>query len=183
MNIGDGGITVSYEPAPDEAARAFFLGLRRQLAVTYAAVVVFLVGGTIACFAAGMAWLGVALLVSTAAAPFGSAWWLRRRLRKMLAHLCVPTTIRLTADGYEYQTEKSATVMRWSMFSNVLTTPDFWLLYLNRQPAAFLPKSAFDAEQQAQITGFLATVKAVKAVKGGKVSGPGNPVDGSPRKL
>ncbi|TMQ93676.1 YcxB family protein [Actinomadura soli] len=166
MNIGDGGITVSYEPAPDEVARAFFLGLRRQLAVTYTVVVAFLIGATIFCFSVGKPWVGSALLVSTVAAPLGSAWWLRRRLRTMLAHLCVPTTMRLTADGYECRTDQSTTAMRWSMFSGIVTTGEFWLLFLNRQPAAFLPKSAFDAEQQARIAGFLA------APKGSRVSGP-----------
>ncbi|TDD26369.1 YcxB family protein [Actinomadura sp. KC06] len=162
MNIGDGGITVSYEPAPDEVARAFFHGLRRQLAVTYTVVVAFLIGATIFCFAVGQAWVGAALLVSTVAAPLGSAWWLRLRLRKMLAFLCVPTTMRLTAEGYECRTDKSTTTMRWSMFSSVVTTGEFWLFFLNKQPAAFLPKSAFDAGQQAQIAGFLAAREPAK---------------------
>lgn len=148
-------ITVEYEPAPDEVARAFQRGLRSQLNAIYAVVASVLVAGAVVCFAVGNAGLAIALLVGSVLGPLAGSFWLRRRVRHQFAFLCVPTTVRITDDGYECRTDVSRTMMRWSMFSKVMTTEEFWLLYQSRYPAAFLPKIAFDAAQQAEISGLL----------------------------
>ncbi|MFI0409890.1 YcxB family protein [Actinomadura sp. 3N508] len=162
MDIGDNGFTVGYEPTPDEAVRVFARGLRGQLMVTYVALVVLLTGGAGLCFYVGKTWLGIALLISAVAAPIAADWAVRQRLREALAHMCVPTTMRLTADEYESRTEQATIKYRWSMFSKVVNTKDYWMLYVDGQPAAFLPKGAFDAGQLAQIEGFLATREQAK---------------------
>lgn len=159
-------ITVGYEPAPDEVTRAFLRGLRRQLTAVYAVLTAALLAGAAVFFARDDLTIAVALLLSVVLAPLGSAWWLRRRVRRQLAFLCVPTTVRVTDDGYECRTEASSTTMRWSMFSDVAATSEFWLLFVNRQPAAFLPKSAFDAEQRAEIDGFLAARRGTAPQRG-----------------
>ncbi|WP_433466804.1 YcxB family protein [Spirillospora sp. CA-128828] len=154
-------ITVEYQPTADEVVRAFSQGLRRQLAALYAVLVSVLVAGALVLFVTGNVTMAIALLVSSVLGPLAGNWWLRRRARTQLAFLCVPTTVRVTDDGYECRTDQSTTAMRWSMFSTVVTTPEFWLLFVNKQPAAFLPKSAFDARQQAEIDGFLTARKSV----------------------
>ncbi|MFA1548755.1 YcxB family protein [Actinomadura chokoriensis] len=149
-------ITVRYEPAPEEVVRAVQRGLRGQLAALYAVLVSVLVAGAVVLFLLGDPTMAIALLVASVLGPLAGSWWLRRRLRKQLAFLSVPTTVRVMDDGYECRTDESTTAMRWSMFSDVVTTPEFWLLFVNKQPVAFLPKAAFDAAQQAEIAGFLA---------------------------
>lgn len=148
-------ITIRYEPAPDEVARAFQRGLRSQLNAIYAVVASVLVAGAAVCFAVGDAGLAIALLVGSVLGPLAGSFWLRRRVRHQFAFLCVPTTVRITDDGYECHTDTSTTMMRWSMFSKVMTTEEFWLLYQSKYPAAFLPKGAFDAAQQSEIDGLL----------------------------
>lgn len=66
------------------------------------------------------------------------------------------TTLRVTSDGYECRTDQYTTTMRWSMFREIVTTQEFWLFFVNRQFAAFLPNNAFDSEQQAELGAFLA---------------------------
>ncbi|MQY08952.1 YcxB family protein [Actinomadura macrotermitis] len=153
-------ITVRYEPTSDEVVRAFSLGLRRQLVTLYAVLVGVLLVAAAVLFAIGVLPMAVAMLISSVLAPPAGHWWMRRRARQRLAFLCVPTTVRVTDDGYECRTDESTMAMRWSMLSGITATPEFWLLSVNRQPAAFLPKAAFDEEQQAEIDGFLATRKA-----------------------
>ncbi|MFI0483909.1 YcxB family protein [Actinomadura sp. 9N215] len=183
MNIGDGGITVSYEPTPDEAARAYCHGLNEQLAGPYALKALFLIGAAVFCFSVEYPWLGAAMLVLAVAVPLGSAWSLRLRLRKLAVYMCVPTTMRLTADGCEYRTDLTTSTTSWSLFSEIKSTREFWLFYLGGHPATFIPKSAFDAEQQAQVNGFFAARAHADTRRGpGRVSGLGNPVDGSPKR-
>lgn len=149
-------ITVRYQPSRDEVVRAFSQGLRRQLTAVYAVLVAVLVAGAAVMFVTGDTVMGIALLVATVAAPLAGQWWLRKRARQQLAFLCVPTTVRVTDDGYECRTDESTTTMRWTMFSDVMATPEFWLLFVSKQPAAFLPKGAFTPAQQTEIAGFLA---------------------------
>jgi hypothetical protein len=155
-------ITVTYEPTPDEVVRAFTRALKRQLTALYAVLVSALLVGSAVFFVTGELKLGIALLVSSVLAPLAGNWWIRKRARQQLAFLCVPTTLRVTGDGYEARTDQSTTMMRWSMLSDVTATPEFWLLFVNRQPAAFLPKTAFDEAQRAEIDRFLATRKPVE---------------------
>jgi multidrug efflux pump subunit AcrB len=159
-------ITVSYEPTPDEVVRAFARGLRRQLTALYAVLVSALLVGAAVFFLTGETKLGIALLVSSVLAPLAANWWLRKRARQQLAFLCVPTTLRVTDDGYEARTDQSTTMMRWAMLSDVTATPEFWLLFVNKQPAAFLPKGAFDADQRAEIDGFLTARTSVGVADG-----------------
>ncbi|MEV0668420.1 YcxB family protein [Actinomadura luteofluorescens] len=152
-------ISVEYQPTQDEVTRAFTEGFKRQLTVLYTVLVIVLLGGAAYRFAAGDPGMGIGALAAAVLSPVVGTWWLRRRARRMLAFLCVPTTVRVTDSGYECLTEESTTAMRWTMFSHVFPTPEFWLLYVNNQPAAFLPKAAFDAAQQSEIDAFLAARK------------------------
>ncbi|WP_067825178.1 YcxB family protein [Actinomadura kijaniata] len=156
-------ITVRYEPTSDEVLRAFSQGLRRQLVTMYAVLVGVLLAGAAVLFATGDMSMGVALLTASVLAPLAGHWWFRRRARQQLAFLCVPTTVRVTDDGYECRTDKSTMTMRWSMFSGVTATPEFWLLFVNGQPAAFLPKAAFDGARQNEIDAFLTARKPAGA--------------------
>ncbi|WP_141578495.1 YcxB family protein [Actinomadura sp. WMMA1423] len=149
-------ISVRYEPSKDEVTRAFTQGFKGQLTVLYAVLAVALVGGAAFRFATGDLGMGIGMLAAAVVSPVVGTWWLRRRARRMLAFLCVPTTVRVTDSGYECLTDESTTAMRWTMFSHVYSTPEFWLLYVNNQPAAFLPRAAFDTAQQGEIDAFLA---------------------------
>lgn len=155
-------ITIQYELTPDEAARALHRGLRRQLRSVYVVLPAVLVVAGVVCILLDSVILGAGMLVAAVAAPMAGTWAVRRLARRQLAYLCVPTTVRVTGEGYETRTDQSATTMKWSMFSRVETTPEFWLLFIDRQIAAFLPKNAFDAEQQAEIGGFLAARESAK---------------------
>jgi YcxB-like protein len=99
--------------------------------------------------------MGVGMFVAAVAAPLAATWALRRVARRQLTYLCVPTTLRVTGDGYECRTDEYTTTMRWSMFSRIVTTPEFWLFFANSQVVAFLPKRAFDRGQQAELGDFL----------------------------
>ncbi|GAA2306831.1 hypothetical protein GCM10010402_78090 [Actinomadura luteofluorescens] len=156
---GNVDISVKYQPTEDEVSRAFTEGFKRQLTVLYAVLVIVLLGGAAYRFAAGDPGMGIGALVAAVLSPLVGTWWLRRRARRMLSFLCVPTTVRVTDSGYDCRTDESTTAMRWTMFSHVYPTPEFWLLYVNDQPAAFLPRAAFDAAQQAEIDAFLAARK------------------------
>lgn len=152
-------ITVRYEPTTDEVVHAFSQGFRRQLTILYAVLAAALVVGAAFRFVSGDPAMGIGMLVASVLSPVAGTWWLRRRARRLLSFLCVPTTVRVTDSGYDCRTEESTTTMRWTMFSHVFPTPEFWLLYVNNQPVAFLPRAAFDAAQQSEIEGFLAARK------------------------
>ncbi|GAA3535521.1 hypothetical protein GCM10022419_013890 [Nonomuraea rosea] len=147
--------TIRYEPAPDEVARALRQGLKRQLVMVYRILPSVLVVAGLACMWADSVFLGVGMLVAAVVAPFVATWMIRRIAARQLTYMCVPTTIRVTNDGYECRTDQYSTTMQWSMFGEVATTPEFWLFLVNRQPAAFLPKRAFNSEQQAELSAFL----------------------------
>ncbi|MEV0616458.1 YcxB family protein [Nonomuraea sp. NPDC050404] len=148
--------TIRYEPAPDEVVRALRQSLKRQLVMVYRILPSVLVVSGLACIWADAVFLGVGMLVAALVAPSVATWALRRIAARQLTYMCVPTTIRVTNDGYECRTDQYSTTMQWSMFGEVATTPEFWLFFVNRQPAAFLPKRAFDSEQQAELNAFLA---------------------------
>ncbi|MGP4027884.1 YcxB family protein [Actinomadura sp. 3N407] len=155
-------ITIKYEVSPDEVARALQLGIKRQLRAVYLVLPSVLVAAGIACFLIDAVILGIGMLVAAVAAPMAATRAVRRLATRQLTYLCVPTTVRVTDEGYESRTDQSTTMMKWSMFSRVETTPEFWLFFINRQIAAFLPKNAFDGEQQAELGGFLAAWENAK---------------------
>ncbi|MFF5205331.1 YcxB family protein [Streptosporangium sp. NPDC000396] len=101
--------------------------------------------------------MGVGMLVGAVVFPLALHWSLGQAARRQLAYLCVPTTLRVTGDGYECQTDQSTTTMRWSLIGRVVTTPEFWLFFVNKQCVGFLPRRAFDGEQQSQLDDFFAT--------------------------
>ncbi|MEV6031325.1 YcxB family protein [Nonomuraea sp. NPDC052116] len=148
--------TIRYEPAPDEVARALRQSLKRQLTAVYRFLPSVLVVAGLTCIWADAVFVGAGMLVAAAVAPFAATRAIRRLTARQLAYMCVPTTIRVTSEGYECRTEQYSTTMQWSMFGQVVTTPEFWLFFVNRQPAAFLPKRAFNSEQQAELIDFLA---------------------------
>ena len=155
---GKGGMvdfTVRYEPTSDEVARALHQGLKRQLATIYRVLPAVLVVAGLVCILADAAIMGVGMLVAAVAAPLAGTWMLRRTARRQLTYLCAPTTLRVTGDGYECRTDQYATTMQWSIFTRVTTTAEFWLFFTNGQLVAFLPKRAFDSEQQAALCDFL----------------------------
>ncbi|MCF6473745.1 YcxB family protein [Nonomuraea sp. MG754425] len=148
--------SVDYEPTPDEVARAMEQALKHQLRV-----VIWLFPTVLAVLGAiflllDVIGVGSGLLVAAVVVPFVMGWSLRRSVRKQLSHLCVPTTISVTDDGYESRSEQLTTSMRWSLFSKVVNTPEFWLFYVNNQTTGFLPRRAFSPEQQSQLDTVLA---------------------------
>ncbi|MBB6347044.1 YcxB family protein [Nonomuraea muscovyensis] len=149
-------ITVRYELSPDEVARALQQGLNRQLRTLFVALpAAFTVSGA-GCLLAGATGLGAGLLAGAVVFPFALMWSARRMARRQLAYLCVPTTLRVTDDGYECATDQSTTTVRWSMFARIVGTPEFWLFFIGRQWTGFLPRRAFDGEQQDALDRFFA---------------------------
>ncbi|MFB4276455.1 YcxB family protein [Nonomuraea sp. MTCD27] len=147
--------TVQYDPTPDEVVRAFEQGAKRQLRFFYRLLPSILVIAGVVCVLTGGRALGVGMFAGAVAFPFVLNWSIRRMSRRQVAYLCVPTTLHLTGDGYECRTEQITTTMRWSFFTEVVTGPEFWLLIVNKQPAAFLPRRAFTPEQQAELEAVL----------------------------
>ncbi|MFI0409889.1 YcxB family protein [Actinomadura sp. 3N508] len=156
MNIGDGGITVSYEPTPDEALRAHFYGLKEGLLSTYIVVAGALVIAAFYCFYIERPEAVVVTLALAVAVPIAAISSARGNLRSATAHMCVPTTLRLTADGLECRTDRFTITMLWSAYSNVENAREFWVLYVGGFPSGFILKRAYNAEQLAQIEGLLA---------------------------
>ncbi|MEU6424254.1 YcxB family protein [Microbispora sp. NPDC046973] len=149
--------TVRYEPTPDEMARALGQGLRQQLKVVYLALPPVLILSGLVCILVGGTYPGIGMLVGAVVFPLVLTWSIRRTGRRQLAHLCVPTTIRVSDDGYECRTEQSTTAMRWALFGRITTGTEFWLFFVNRQFTGFLPRRAFTSEQQAEFDNFLAS--------------------------
>jgi hypothetical protein len=69
--------------------------------------------------------------------------------------MCVPSAVRLTSEGYEVQTAQLTAMRQWSSFVKTVATPEFWLLYTNKQCAVIVPKRAFNPAQQTEINNFL----------------------------
>ncbi|NUW33383.1 YcxB family protein [Nonomuraea sp. SMC257] len=148
--------TITYTPAPDEVARAFGQGLRRQLGALRVALPAILVLLGAACAVMGAIGLAAGMFAGAVVFPVALTWAIRRVVRRQLAYLCVPTTLRLTSEGYECRTDQYTTTLNWSMFGNIVTTPEFWLFFIGKQCTAFLPRRAFDADQQAALDTFFA---------------------------
>lgn len=156
----EGGIvdfTVRYEPTPDEVARALGQGVRQQLKIAYLALPSVLIVSGLVCILVDATYMGVAMLIGAVVFPLTLTWSIRRTGKRQLAYLCVPTTLRVTDDGYECRTDQSTTTMRWSLFERVVTGTDFWLFFIGRQFTGFLPRRAFSSEQQAELDGLLAS--------------------------
>ncbi|MEU0568207.1 YcxB family protein [Nonomuraea sp. NPDC005983] len=147
--------TVSYRPTPDEVARALQQGTKRQLKVFYLALPAVLVVSGLVCILVDSIGLGVGMFAGAVAFPLVLTWSIGRAAKRQLTYLCVPTTIRVTDDGYECRTEQSSTTMRWPLFGRIVIGPEFWLFYVNKQCAGFLPRRAFNSEQQAELDAFL----------------------------
>lgn len=148
--------TLSYEPTPSEVGRACHEGLMRQLKPFYVVLVLVLVAGGVICVLVGVISVGIGMLAAAVVVPLTGPLVIRRLVARRLGFLCVPTTVRVTGDGYEVRTEQHTTSMKWSMVDQVVTTPEFWLLYTNKLFTAYLPKAAFDDEQQAELEAFFA---------------------------
>ncbi|NUW46345.1 YcxB family protein [Nonomuraea rhodomycinica] len=148
--------TIDYTPTQDEVARAFGQGLRRQLSALRVALPAILVLAGAACAVMGGIGLAVGMFAGAVAFPVALTWAIRRAARRQLAYLCVPTTLRVTGQGYECRTDQYTTTLNWSMFGNIVTTPEFWLFFIGKQCAAFLPRRAFDSDQQAALDALFA---------------------------
>ncbi|MER6949431.1 YcxB family protein [Nonomuraea sp. NPDC000554] len=129
--------------------------MKRQLKVSYLVLPVVLVVSGLVCILVDSIGLGVGMFAGAVVFPLALTWSIGRVARRQLTYLCVPTTIRVTGDGYECRTEQSTMTMRWSLFGRIVIGPEFWLFYVNKQCAAFLPRRAFDGEQQAELDAFL----------------------------
>ncbi|MFI7615887.1 YcxB family protein [Nonomuraea terrae] len=148
--------TVEYQPTPDEVVRAFEQGAKHQLRRLSVLLTSLMVVAGVMCVLIEARSVGIALFVSAVACPFVMTWSLRRTARRQFAHLCVPTTLRFTADGYETRTDEQTMSVRWSFFQRVVTGEEFWLFFKdNNQFTGFLPKRAFTTEQQAEIDAVL----------------------------
>ncbi|MEV0827915.1 YcxB family protein [Nonomuraea rubra] len=148
--------TVEYEPTPGEVVRGLERALKHQLKALIWLFPAFLVVFGVVFLLLGNIGIGVGLLVAAIVVPFVIPWSLRRTARKQIPYLCVPTTLHVTDDGYESRSEKLTTDVRWSLFSRVVVTPEFWLFFVNKQATGFLPRNAFTPEQQAQLDARLA---------------------------
>ncbi|TYB59074.1 YcxB family protein, partial [Nonomuraea sp. PA05] len=147
--------TVEYEPTPDEVERALSQALRHQLKFLFTMFPIFLVVFGLIFLLLDVNSVGYGMLVAAIVVPFVLPWSLRRSARKQVSLICVPTTLHLTDEGYRIRSEKLGQEMRWSLFSHVVATPEFWLFFVNKQASGFLPRSAFTPEQQAQLEARL----------------------------
>ncbi|MGH3390873.1 MAG: YcxB family protein [Actinomadura sp.] len=135
----------------------------RQLKPFYVALSVVLVAGGLVCLLVGVISVGIGMLAAAVVAPLTGPLVIRHLVARRLTYLCVPATVRVTGDGYEVRTEQHTTSMKWSMVNQVVTTPEFWLLYTNKLFMAFLPKAAFDDEQRAELEVFFAARQNAQA--------------------
>nr|WP_152992557.1 YcxB family protein [Nonomuraea pusilla] len=148
--------TLTYHPTPDEVGRALQQGVGRQLRAVRVALPAVLAASGLACLLLGTVGLGAGLLAGAVAFPPVLTGVIRRTARRQLGYLCVPTTLHVTGDGYSMSTEQSTSAVKWSLFSDVVATPEFWLFFVNRQFAGFLPRRAFDPAQQTALDALFA---------------------------
>ncbi|GAA4913635.1 hypothetical protein HD597_010506 [Nonomuraea thailandensis] len=148
--------TVEYEPSPGEVVRALEQALKHQLKALIWLFPAFLVVFGAVFLLLGNIGIGLGMLVAAIVVPFVIPWSLRRAARKQVPFICVPTTLHVTDEGYESRSEKLTTQARWSLFSRVVVTPEFWLFFANKQATGFLPRKAFTPAQQAQLDARLA---------------------------
>lgn len=150
-------ITVTYQLTPDEGARAVGLNLRRRLIPARVVVPALLVllgffGVLLEAVSVGV---GLGMFAAAAIFPVVLTWNLKRNLRRSVAHLCEPLTIRVTDDGYECAAATFTQSMRWAKFDRVERTKEFWLFYRENEFVAFLPLAAFDETQRAEVWDLL----------------------------
>jgi fatty acid desaturase len=148
--------TVDYQPSREEVAQALQQGVKLQFRVLFTVLIAVLAVCGLICVLLDGVGLGIAMFIGAAVSPFVMSWSLRHTGRRQLAFLCVPTTLHLTSDGYEVRTDQSTTTTRWSLFTRVVPTPQFWLFFVNRQFTGFLPRRAFTREQEAELDAFFA---------------------------
>lgn len=125
------------------------------------ALPVMLVVAGVVCLLIGRISLGIGMFAGAAVSPFAANMAVRRMAVRQLAYLCVPTTLTLNADGYEFRTEQSATSLKWPMFSEVVSTQEFWLFFIGRTCAGFLPRRAFNPAEQAELDSFFAAQASI----------------------
>ncbi|GAA3000456.1 YcxB family protein [Streptosporangium longisporum] len=154
--------TVTYEPTPDEVARALEQGVRQQLRTTYLILPLVLVASGLICILVDATYTGTLMLVLAVVFPFVLNWSIRRTGKRQLTYLCVPTTIRLTDDGYEARSDHFTSATQWSLFGRIVTGPEFWLFFVNKQFTGFLSRRAFNGEQQAEFDAFLASRQSAR---------------------
>ncbi|MGI5287813.1 YcxB family protein [Nonomuraea polychroma] len=143
--------TVRYRPSQEEVARALQQGVKLQLRVLLTTLIAVLVVCGLLLVLIGSVTIGIAMFIGAVVFPVVMSWSLHRTGRRRLAFLCVPTTLHLTGDGYKAETDQHTTATRWSLFSRIVTTPEFWLFFVNRQFTGFLPRRAFTHEQQTEL--------------------------------
>ncbi|MFB9679160.1 YcxB family protein [Streptosporangium vulgare] len=149
--------TTTYEPTPDEVARALGQGVRQQLKIAYLVLPSVLIVSGLVCVLVDALYMGAVMLLVAVVFPLALTWSIRRTGRRRLTYLCVPTTLRLTDDGYEARSDHFTTTMQWSLFGRIVTGPEFWLFFVNKQFTGFLPRRALSGEQQAEFDDFLAS--------------------------
>lgn len=157
--------TVNWQPGPDEVMRAAYLGAKRQSRVHLVLPAVMVAVGLLY-LRVGIIPLSIGLFAGAAVVPLALRWAVRRAVRRRLGYLRRPAIIHVTSDGYEARTDQITVAMRWSMFDRIDSTPDFWLLFVNKRFAACLPKRVFDDEQRRQLESLFAARQKTAADDG-----------------
>ncbi|GLW66084.1 hypothetical protein Arub01_43280 [Actinomadura rubrobrunea] len=160
--------TVDCQPSPDEVMRAVCLGAKRQFRPLRLTLPTVMVAVGLLCLLVDAIALGIGMFAGAAVVPLALRWAVRWVARRQLGYLCRPTTVHVTSDSYEVRTDQSAVTMRWSLFDRIDSTPEFWLLFMNRQFAAFLPKRVFDDEQRRRLESLFAARQKTAADHGAR---------------
>lgn len=151
-------VSVSYEPTAEELTRGLKRGQRRNrrflwaisvLALAVAAAMLAADAGEPAALKGGV--LGIGLVF-----PVLLTLGTKRAVARQAPRLCRPTQATFTNEGLSVASDQWSVELAWSAFSSFTETDEFFICRLAKNQMHLIPKRAFDAQQAAEVSAFLA---------------------------
>jgi hypothetical protein len=148
-------IGVSFQLRFEEYRLAMRLLSRGRVSLWYAVAGFVVLGTGLLAVGHGTQGIGAAFLavagVYAVLLTFGADAWSKRRF----ATRCEPTEILFEEGHFAVATEHTRVEVRWPGVTDVLETPELFLLYRSKRVAVIVPTRAFDADQLGAFRAFL----------------------------
>jgi hypothetical protein len=116
----------------------------------------------------GYAWIGIVAIIFV---PVYVT--LRRRSRARRSEAMKPVTLEVRGDGLTFINSNHRSALRWSSFSRLAETTDFFLLHVSRSSSwRAVPKRAFATGEQADWFGHAVNEQIRSAAVAARIAGP-----------
>lgn len=81
---------------------------------------------------------------------------LRRILEVFRPLMALQTKVTVDGNGWQFEDAARAATWKWSAFQKLMTTDEFWLLFVAPRTALIVPKRPFTAEQRTEVEALIA---------------------------